>query len=734
MPRWLKGLLLTLAIVWVAVVYAPYLRGIGPGTGGFLGGDLAVLAEASGGAEISRLHPEPVPLQDMGARAYLAAGGERGSILTGASLAFSRRLWGVSESSATLYRLENLLLLLALGLGLANFTRRLLIPWTGADHARAAARALPAALFLHPFTVYAVTDLSGRGDLLFLALGSWAAATYLRARQDRKPGRLVAAFLLFVLAHLAGRFGLGLATAIAVAEFASVQRYQLRKRRFTRALTAFGIFGVLATSELLVRSSLGGAAQAGLPFSPGGGSFLERFGILVLPVPTPGLTMALAVVLLFGSMHPALRAARWAPRLWGWLLGAWFGALCLALFFGGPTPGGSIGLGDFTRASTLFPAAVILTTGLVVVATGVQGFRRLILPICLALGLGLLSLSQAPDHVRAARATAKLRADLERAMDEADVQRVALAREGRGAAAGPQILVLRDAPAGEVIDPFDGGIGHLLDASLTGRAPSGPLRRPMLVTTEAFKAFAREAEFSEMRAGGMVLVVDHELITMAAPQPFESPPLWRGAASSPDLDMDPFVVRALVALAPKERLTASEPLPREVSFSARATGSAPHTASGIWLTSRGRTEGMFDFSESLDWLLAGRIGRIWFASGLARVEACALLPSLPESLSGVVQELHPEVAGSAWRFAVPPSAAELTVLGEPPAEDHYRLLQLDLVSLRMRVFEATSGPSGLLNFVGAARDLDSWSQGEVAWTLERRVDGRTIWRHRGRLF
>ena len=109
MPRWLKSLLLALAIVWVAVVYAPYLRGIGPGTGGFLAGDLAVLAEAAGGAEISRTHAEPVPLQDMGARAYLAAGGERGSLLTGVSLALSRRLWGVSESSATLYRLENLL-------------------------------------------------------------------------------------------------------------------------------------------------------------------------------------------------------------------------------------------------------------------------------------------------------------------------------------------------------------------------------------------------------------------------------------------------------------------------------------------------------------------------------------------------------------------------------------------------------------------------------------------------
>ncbi len=147
MPRWLKGLLMTLALGWVVVVYAPYLRGIGPGSGDFLGGDLAVLVDASGGPEVSRTHAEPVPLQDMGAQAYLAAGGERGSLLTGASLALSRRLWGVAESSATFYRLENLILLLAAGLGLANFIRRLLLPWTGADHARAAARAIPVVLF-----------------------------------------------------------------------------------------------------------------------------------------------------------------------------------------------------------------------------------------------------------------------------------------------------------------------------------------------------------------------------------------------------------------------------------------------------------------------------------------------------------------------------------------------------------------------------------------------------------
>jgi hypothetical protein len=727
MPRWLKSLLLVLAFGWVVVVYAPYLRGIGPGSGGFLGSDLTVLVEAAGGAETSRLNPEPVPLQDMGARAYLAAGGERGSILTGASLAFSRRLWGVSESSATLYRLENLLLLLVAGLGLANFIRRLLLPWTGADHARAAARALPAVLFLHPFAVHAVADLSGRADLLYLAFGSWAAASYLRARQDRKPTRLIVACLLFLAAHLSGRFGLGLSLAIAVGEFASVQRYQPRRRRWSRALTTFVVFGMLASTELFVRSALGGTPQIVRPFSPGAGSFFERFGILLLPVPTPGLTMALAVVLILGAMHPAMRAARWAPRLWGRLLGVWFAALCLTLFFGGPAPGGHVGLGDFSRVGTLFPSAVVLVAGLVVVATGVQGFLRLVLPIGLAVGFGLLSLSQAPMHMRAARATAHLRGDLEAAATRAGELRVELAREGRGSVAGPALLALRDPSEEEALDPFSGGIEHLLDASLTGHAPEPNVQRPRLLTSAAFVALAREPEFDELRRGGAVVVAEHELVTLGVPQSFVTPPLWRGTASLPDLDLDPLTISGLVVTLPSERTETGAALPESVSFSSRGA-SEPRHAAGLWLDSGGRTEGLFDLSSQLDWLLGGRIGRVGFDAGLARVEVGAFRPR--SYASGDV--LEPEVEDGDWRFPVPPAAARLQPIGSVD-RDEFVLGILDLRALSLVELVADRSQDGVLLFPRAQAKLDAWSRGEVAFTLERRVDGRTIWRHSGRL-
>lgn len=720
MPRWLKSLLLVLAIGWSVVVYAPYLRGIGPGSGGFLGGDLSVLVQASGGPEASRFQAEPVPLQDMGAPAYLAAGGERGSILTGASLALSRRLWGVSESSATLYRLENLLLLLAAGLGLANFIRRLLIPWTGVDHARAAARALPIVLFMHPFAVHAVADLSGRSDLLYLALGSWAAASYLRARQDRKPAGLITALVLFVAAHLAGRFGLGLATAIAAAEFASQQRYQPKRLRWKRASTTWLVLAALATAELFVRSALGGSPEALVPFLPGAGSFFERFGILLLPVPTPGLTMALGIVLFLGAIQPAMSAARFAPRLWGRLLGTWFAALSLTLYFGGPAPGGHVGLGDFTRISTLFPSAVVFAAGLAVVSTGLQGALRLFLPIALTVGFGLLSLSQAPLHMRAARATAKLRVELERAEAEAGRLQVELGREGTA------LLVLRYPDELEEVDPFPDGIGYLLDASLTGRAPLDGVQRPRLLGTDAFVALAREPEFKELRQAGAVVIAKQELFTLGVPAEFQVPPLWRGAASSPDLDLDPLTVGALFVTVSKERLASPKPLPERFAFDANGAAEQ-ESEGGRWVTYRGRTEGAFDLSSDLYWLLAGRVTRAWFDTGLTRLQSASFQPILTKA----TMKLEPELVGRDWRFAVPSSAVEIQPL-KAPETDEYVLIQLDLESLQLRRFVALRHQSGVLLFQDANRGFTARKEREVAWTLERQLDGRTIWRYRGR--
>ena len=737
MPRWLKTVLILAAVLWAGVVYRPYLFGADAESRGFVGDDLIVLVDAAGS------DPDQVTaLQDMTAQEYLAAAGPEGSYLGGASLALSRRLWQATESSATLYRLENLLLLLALGLGLGQFVRRLLIPWTGLDHARAAARGVPVVLGLHPFTVHAVARIESRPDILALALGAWAAASYLRARQERKPGGVLLAAAIAALAHLAGGFGVGLAVLLAVAEGLSVQRYQAGRRRLLRALTTLVLFTLVAGLELVARRA-GGVAPEALELMPRElGGLFERLGILLIPLPAPGVLQVLAVLLFLVAMHPALRAARAAPRLWGWLLFVWGAVLTatLALHVGAVR----VGLGDFTSAADLFPAAVIWCAGLVIVATGVQGFRRLFLPIGLALGLGILSLAQAGAHTGAVRATHQVRAELERGADAALAFEAALAREGRGTAAGPSVIVLRGTVEPELIDPFTKGVADHLAPTLTGERRA--VRPPLLATPAAFLAFAREPEFDERRRGGLVVVSGGEVIEVPPPAPLETPPLWRGDPLSPDLNLDPRNFGAVLAVVELP----DDPLPTELAFRVRGQAERRGAVGGVWVRTRGRIEGRFDVSASLDWLLAERIARVSFESGLARVESGQFQAELTPTA-----ELAFTVEDDAWRVPIPADGAELSRVRDPapsstngsendstsdsgndagngrtngPATDRYVLVQLDLTDLTLRELVADTSTPGTLRFAGAQPE-----GGPTAWALERRIDGHVVWRARGRV-
>ncbi|MDF1800717.1 MAG: hypothetical protein P1V81_16195 [Planctomycetota bacterium] len=736
MPRWLRTLLLVAAIAWIAATYAPYFGSEGGSGGAFLGGDLALLTDAAGGAQLDRGQAEPVPLQEMAPATYANAGGPRGSVLTGASLALSRRLWGVAPSSAALYRIENLLLLLVAGLGLANFVRRLLLPWTGTDHARAAARALPAVLFLHPLSVQCVVDLGGRAELLYLALGSWAAATYLRARQDRRLTHVLGAGLLALLAGLAGRSGLGLALVIAIAEFTSVQRYQARGVRLRRGLTCLALFLAVSASDSILRLAFGAGDWAGS--SPiGSGSPLERLGVLVVPVPLvpgdpsawTGLFVALAVALFLTSMHPALRAARWAPRLWGWLLGGWFAVLFVAVL-GGEVVSPS----NFTHAETLFPATAILVSGMVVVATGVQGFRRLILPVVLALGFGAMSLAQVSHHARSTAITVELRKDLGFAVAGAEQARTRLAERGFASLEGPAILVVVDEPEREAwrelaLDPFEGGIGHLLDGSLTGVTSlrlDQALRRPALIDEQALLVLARTEAFDALRAGGVVLLLrnpegSRSALSLQPPSQAQVPPAWRGDAGSPDLDLDPMRFEALVVNLPVVPLPSTSSPAGEVRFLPRA-GGPDRTAKGLWLASSGPRAGIFDLSSELDWLLAGRVARMWFPTGLARVESCELLAELPGA------PVTFDTDGDDWVAPLP--SFDRTGL---PAEVTWSLELLGLETYTFEHFDAAGGEAGRLRFEDVAARLEDWPSEEVVWSLELRAGDRRIWRHHGRV-
>ncbi|MFT4709087.1 MAG: hypothetical protein ACI9D0_000477 [Bacteroidia bacterium] len=739
MPSWLKNLLLLGAFLLLGAVYGPYLKGTGsPGsesTGGFLGKDLLVLADAAGGRAYSASAVEPLPMQEMSLEAFVDAGG-RGSVLGGASMAFSRRLWGVTDSSAKFYRLENLLLLILAGLGLGNLVRRLLQPWTGTDHGRAAARALPAALVLHPLAVHAVADLSGRTELLGLAFSAWAAALYLRGRQERRSSQTLLAGLLAVLASLSWGSGIGLALVIGIAEFVSARRYRPNRNSWRAAALIALPFAICGFADLGMRLWFGVPLEGGSPSLQLAG-VLERLGVLVVSVPragsvNPGLAMALAAGAFLLMMQPALRAARSAPRLWGWMLGLWFGGVLFAAF-----GGASVDSMDFSRAETLLAATAVVTSGLVVVATGVQGFRRLALPMALAGSYALLSMGQTGGYLDAIQVTSELRRDLLLGLDQA----------GEIGKPGAQILVLDPVPLVGAIDPFEGGLEHLLDPSLTGRNVD-PLRRaPRGLTGEALFTFAREPEFDVLRKSGVLLlpapaeIVGPQMdgapapprlgVLLPEPRAFEQQPPWTSDPRSPSLDLDPFSIGALRVQAPAERLDASTPFPGSVTWisKADAEGLGQGATPGIWIQRRNRDLGIFDLSADLDWLLAGQIGRMWFAEGLPRVERCDLLADLPGQLVGVDGLLGYEVDGDDWVFALPSEAADSQAEGD----SKWVLKLLDLVHLRHVVLTAESATGGQLRFRGAGRVASSFSPTDLAWSLERQVNSLAIWRHRGRV-
>jgi hypothetical protein len=741
MPRWLKNLLILGAILLTGAVYAPYLSGVDgeDGSGGFLGKDLIVLAEAAGGLEISAVQVEPVPLQEMSFEAFTNAGG-RGSVLSGASMALSRRLWGVTESSAKFYRLENLLLLIAAGLGMGELARRLLIPWTGTEHGRAAALALPVALVLHPLAVLAVVDLSGRAELLGLAFGSWAATTYLRGRQDRRPSQTLVAALLAVLASLSFGSGIGLALVLAVSEFVSAQRYRPNRNSWRAALTIFSVFAVLGFTDLGMRLWFG-IPLGGSNLSSSLGGVLERLGVLVVSVPQvgsvqPGLGMALAATVFLLMMQPALRAARSAPRLWGWMLGLWFAGVLFATL-----GGAEVSSMDFSRAETLLMATAVVTSGLVVVATGVHGFRRLALPILLALAYSVLSMGQSSSYLDAGRVTSELRRDLLYASDYAKKQ----------GAPGAQLLVLDPPKMVGAQAPCEGGIEHLLDPSITGRNVN-PLRRaPLALTQDALFAFAREPEFEAMRRTGVALLLPPERFVgppteeqesrprlprlLPAPRPHEQQPPWTADPRSPDLAVDPFAISALIVQLPSDRLGTETAFPSDVVWTLKAgvarDSDKERRTPGSWIERKGVAEGVFDLSRDLDWLLSDLVGRMWFAEGLPRVDRCQLLPALPGGLVGPEGILDYEQSGVDWLFAAPIEAAETVTA--PDAKDEWVLVLLDLVHLRMVELPASdSSSSGRLHFQGVLDEIRAWAPTDLSWTLERRVNSHTIWRHRGR--
>ncbi len=477
--RWL--LLIGVGLFCLGAAYAPLWRA------GFTGDDMELLLRASGHLSAEDGEPlpafdAPLPLLDMPPLDVIGivgndTDGDVGSLLSGYSLASSLRLYGARPESiggaptAVLYRAENLVLLLIGSIGLWALLRRVFRPFVGAEQAGVAATTSAYLFFLHPLCVPAVASLSGRSDLLALAFSIWAAAAFLRGRQNKLGSNLAGSAVLALFASLSGQLALLLPFALALVELACVHRYLPLRRRARTALVTFLTFLALTQLNALVVSSVTGHGfypQVGLEVARLADPvellhailyMFEKLGVLLLPANTSTLGLLgvlLAGVLLLLALQPALVAARSAPRLWGWSCVWWVSAIGVALLFGLHE---RVRLEDLAQARTLLPAAAATCAGLGMAITAVHGLTRFILPPIVALGFALLANGNARPWAAGSAVLQTLREDL-----------------AEGAEAGGSPLWIVDPPrVVQGLDPIGVALPHLLHPLLA--APDAQKRR-----------------------------------------------------------------------------------------------------------------------------------------------------------------------------------------------------------------------------------------------------------------
>lgn len=671
--------------------------------------------------------------------------GVEGHALPALSLLVSVSLWmraGIEASASWPLRAENLALLAVAGIAAGAFARRLLHPWTGSESARAAGLACALLVPLAPTSVAVVARVSARGDLLALVLGCSAGALLLRARQERQPVLGIAAGAAAILAGFCSDLALGLPWVFAAAEFASARRWRPERIRWRTAATTLLVFGactglqVVVRSALLDRFELFSGASAPSSAADGGPAAhavrsLERLGVLLLPVSRDvwgGLGIALAAAAVFLALHPALRAARSAPRLWGWLACAWLGAIALCELLSAPF---RVTHSDLSRADALLGSALVTSVGVACCTTAVSGRRRVLLP----LGIAILWAGLALGGTRAWRSSLQevtwLRADLE------------LARAAYGT---PPYFVVVDPPGSVLgVDAVQGQLSALLAPSQDNGDGRGNVATVRGLALPALLALAREPELDELRSAGLVLCFPRSAIgaegdgrlslQLPLPEPSGRVRSWREFARSPsDLDLEALSERALRVTATAEADTRHAPVARwrcESPLEILREGELC-TIAGVW-QSRGTDEeppvALFDLTSSLAWLLAGRVRQV-YSTTLGRIEEAEVLGE-PAEQSISEPPLTPEIRAEDWLFAAPSDGFASDVKGR----DALSVGLLDLSSWAYVELPATRDEGGdvlALGAAGVAREWLSAGSAAVAWTLESRVDGVVVWRARGR--
>ncbi len=429
-----RSLLFAVGLVCFAMAWAPLFLT------GFLGDDIEFLLRASGlfqaeQGELSASEVAPRSLLAMEPIEILGivgddVDGDVGSLLSGYSIALSLRVFGTRPESlfglptALFYRLENLALLAIASAGLASFLRRAFAPWTGREQAGAAAGTAAYLFFLHPLAIPGVAQLAGRSDLLALVFSTWAAAAFLRGRQDRSRDWVALSLGLAFLAGLSGQLAWVLPFAIGMSELACSYRYRKLSHRWRTAVNSFvAFFAVVLLNTAVVSAvtghgyyprfgiTIGRLAEPGALFHAIFGT-AEKLGALFLPanLATLGiLGFVIAGAILLGAFQPAFVAARSAPRLWGWTAAWWIGSVLVALMFGLHE---RVSLETLASGRTLLPAAAAMCAGLGLACTAVHGLRRYALPPALAIGFAVLSSGNAQPWKEASERLEGLKSDV----------------------------------------------------------------------------------------------------------------------------------------------------------------------------------------------------------------------------------------------------------------------------------------------------------------------------------
>ncbi len=736
MPRWFAwtlGALFVLALLLHA--HGPLARAAGPGTG-YSESDLRTLLAVGDCLDHNNLRLEPGP--------YFEAGNVGLEPLAALSLAISSAMWSQAgafgAASPLPMRIENLLLFTLAAIGAGVFLRRLVSPWLGDEHARAAAWVAAVLCMVHPLAYTGLVSFAARGDLIALCLCTWSGAQFLRSRQARSPRAAIRAGLGTLLAGFASPLAFAIPFALAASEFIAGRRYRMFAARSRSTLVTFAAYGACAAAGPVLRAVLGfevAGPQSSRPAIETAALALEKLGVLALPVNPASLTFAaylLAAALLVVALEPAFSAARSAPRLWSLILAVAAVAILSASFVERNV---RVQPGDFTRAEILLPGMFLVSAGLALASTALTGTRRALMPAILASGWAAIA------HVHAGA--------FEQAVDRFDGARRDVA-SALSEDPPPAAILLLDLPLlVQGVAPLDRSRSQtfLADPRLIARDALGiereraRLPRPQLVaapTQKAFAQFSRSERFAQWRSQRIVLAQGaapagrRTSVSLPAPAPSTSSRRWfREGASSP-LDWEALTTRCVTARGATN--TDYSQVPRLGWSAARADGHVTKAeVEGVWIDNLGEPQAYFDVAESVAWLCSGRVTLAWPVGGWSNL----LDSDAQDELSTFVPAAAPLHSGDDWRVPEPASAlvaAAASTLERRGLAAEWTLLLCDLETLEQQVFELelepfSTPPQRVAR--GAGRVASEWSaRGHAsAWSIEYSAAGVVLVRSEG---